>query len=308
MRDRRGHGASPDAEAGRVAEPDPAGGVVALDDGGMGEVGAGLADREHTVARRQAAALDTHRAHARPRCVRQDELLRGGQRPDVHRPAHQLGDGRCRDHAGHDRTVGGHQPARLPDARRPPRPELVEAEDVRLHAGAEAAEPVKAVVAGRVGGCEQERVDLGQPGRHREPRAVVDVAGAQQRVGLAVVGAERREVRAMLEHVGEQRLEVLAGRALADEHPHALAPALDDLVQRRRLVVGLDARCEIGIEAMAGDSGAVPVDAPPAGGPDAGEHLGVAGDHAGEVHDLGHATRSVLLDQPADVLGVERGP
>ena len=172
--------------------------------------------------------------------------------------------------------------------------------------GPEAAERVEAVVAGRMRAGEQQRVDLGDAGGDRQPRAVVDVARAQQRVGLAVVGAERRQLGAVLQHVRDQRLEVLAGRALTDEDPHALAPPLDHLLERRRLVVGLDAGGQVGVEVATEDAGAVAVDPAPAGGSDAREHLRVACDHAGEVHDLRHSARPVLLDQLADVVRGER--
>ena len=85
---------------------------------------------------------------------------------------------------------------------------------------------VEAVVARRVGARQQQRVDLRHAGGHRQPRAVVDVPEPQQRVGLAVVGAERRQLGAVLDHVRDQRVEVLARRALADEQPHALLPPL----------------------------------------------------------------------------------
>ena len=42
-----------------------------------------------------------------------------------------------------------------------------------------------------------------------------------------------------------------------------------------------------------------------AGGGDPGQHLRVAGDHAGEVHDLGDADRPVVADQRPHVGGVE---
>ena len=62
---------------------------------------------------------------------------------------------------------------------------------------AEAPEVLEAVIASREGAREEDRVDLRDPGADGEARAVVDVAELEQRVGLAVVGAEGRLVGAV---------------------------------------------------------------------------------------------------------------
>jgi hypothetical protein len=132
------------------------------------------------------------------------------------------------------------------------------------------------------------------------------VAEAKESVGLAVVGAEGGQVGAVLDHVGDQCLEVLARRALADEQPHPLLAAFVRVLEPGGLVVGLGAGGQVGVERPAGHARAVPVHAPVPRRGDAGEHLRVAADHAREVHDLGHSAGAVALDQLAHVAGVER--
>ena len=161
------------------------------------------------------------------------------------------------------------------------------------------------MVARWVGARQHQRVHLGHAGGHRQPGAIVDAAEPQQRVRLAVVRAEGGEVGPVANDVGNERLEVLARRPLADEHPHALLPTLDRLLERRRLVVRLDARGQVGVQRPAHHAGTVAVHAAAGGGGDPREHLRVARDHAREVHDLRHSAGAVLLDQLAHVTRVE---
>ncbi len=86
------------------------------------------------------------------------------------------------------------------------------------------------------------------PAGDRQPDAVVDVAVLEDRVRLAVVAAQRDPLGAVPEHGRDQVGEVLAGRALPDEDPHALAALLLRFVEHRALVVRLDPGGQVGVE------------------------------------------------------------
>ena len=72
-------------------------------------------------------------------------------------------------------------------------------------------------------------------------------------------------------------------------------------------MVGLDPGRQVGVEPAAADARAVPIDPPPARGRDPREHLGIARDHPGEVHDLGDAMGAVAVDQLGDVARAQLG-
>ena len=147
-----------------------------------------------------------------------------------------------------------------------------------------------------------QRVDLADPGLDGQLHAVVEMARRRAGVGLAVVAAQGDVVGAVGQHGGDEVAQVLAGRSLADEDPHPLAPLLLGLVQLGALVVRFHAGGQVGVEGAAQDARRVTVDPTTAsGGGDAGQHLGVAGDDAGEVHDLGHADGGVLVEQGGHV-------
>ncbi len=212
------------------------------------------------------------------------------------------------DHrAGHDGAVAGHQPAALVDPRGSEPRERVEAEDVGLIARPEGAELGEAVVLGRVERGQDEGVYFAHPGLDGQLDAVVEVPRLEQGVRLTIVAAEGDVVGAVGQHGGDEVTEILTGRSLADEDPHTLAPLLLGLCELGALVVGLHARCEVRIEQGARESGGVTVDPAAAGGSDAGQHLGITGDHAGEVHDLGHPDGRVLVEQGGDIGGEQLG-
>ena len=127
----------------------------------------------------------------------------------------------------------------------------------------------------------------------------------QDRVGLAVVGAERDPLRSVLQHDRRQGGQVPARRALPGKDPHALAALLGSLVQRRALVVGLDPRGQVGVQPRAGEAGRVPVHATIAGRGDLRQQLGVARDDTGIVHHLGYPDGAELLEQLADFHGMD---
>ena len=121
-----------------------------------------------------------------------------------------------------------------------------------------------------------------------DPAHLVDVALAVEEVGLAVVGAERAVVRAVLAHHRQQRAQVARVGRLADQHPHAAAALRQRLLGRERLVVGGDPGGDVGVQSRADHARRVPVDMRR---DHPREHVRVAGDDAREVHHLGHAER-----------------
>ncbi len=153
------------------------------------------------------------------------------------------------------------------------------------------------MVLGAVDGREHERVLDGHAGADREAHAVVDVAELADGVGLAVVAAERDPRGAVAQDRRDQLEQVLARRALPDEHPHALAALLLELVEAGALVVGLDPGREVRVQHAAAEAGRVTVDPARTCRGDLGPELGVAGDDGREVHDLGDADRTDVVEE-----------
>ena len=82
-------------------------------------------------------------------------------------------------------------------------------------------------------------VDLADSGRDGQPEAIVEVPDLEERVGLPVVAAQSDVIGPVGQDHRDEIAQVLAGRPLADEDPHPLAPLLLGLLELRALVVGL---------------------------------------------------------------------
>ena len=259
----------------------------------------------HERAGRQGPGDHADRAGAATGLDAEVQVARDGDPREPHGLVHPLrGRGR-RDRSGNGPPLDGHQSPRLPDPLRPHVLERVEAQHVGLRARPERSELAHAVVVGGVGGGHHQGVDLGHPVAHREGDAIVEVAGLEQGVGLPVVGAQRHAVGAVTRHGGDQGLQVLAGRTLPHEDPHALAPLLLGLRELRALVVGLHPGGQVGVERATTEAGGVPVHPATSCGLDASEHLGIAGDDTRIIHDLGHPDGPVLLHQRLHLRGQE---
>ena len=155
---------------------------------------------------------------------------------------------------------------------------------------------------------QQQRV-LGRDALgHGDAAHLVDVALAQQQVGLAVVGAERAALGPVVAHERQQVAQVARVRRLAQQHPGALAALLERLGERRRLVVGRDARGEVGVQLRAVDARRVSVDALALRQRDLRELGGRARDHGREVHHLGQAQHPVARQDLRQVGERERRP
>ena len=117
---------------------------------------------------------------------------------------------------------------------------------------------------------------------------------------VAVVSAEGRPFCAVGGQEGKYPLQVGGGAALARERPHPQAPTLLDQGRVGRLVVGLHAGQEVGLELLAGQAGSVPIPDPAGRGlyhrPDL-----PAGQHAGVVHDLSQPLHARFLQQSSHV-------
>ena len=85
----------------------------------------------------------------------------------------------------------------------------------------------------------------------------------------SVQKAMNGELRSVIK--GRERMQVLAHRALADQHRHALGELLAALGQVRHLVVGADAGAEIAVQPVAAEQRAVAVDRPGLKGGELGE-------------------------------------
>ena len=186
--------------------------------------------------------------------------------------------------------------------------QVVEHEDVGLVAGRNCAEPPQPVVHRGIDGRHHHRVLRAHAFLDRDADHLVDVPLLDDEVGLAVVGAEHALVGAVLLHEWQQVLQVARARGLAQHDPHPKAPLLERLLESRRLVVGANAGCEVGVETRAAHAGCVPVHVIGEPRLELGELAGVAGDDAGEVHHLGDADGAVTAEEALDVARRERPP
>ena len=103
----------------------------------------------------------------------------------------------------------------------------------------------------------------------------------------SVQKAMNGELRSVID--GRERVQVLADRALANQHRHALRELLVGLGQVRHLVVGADAGAEIAVEGEAAEQRAVTVDRPGLEGGELGEACRDRASAGREVHELGEA-------------------
>ena len=162
------------------------------------------------------------------------------------------------------------------------------------------------MIGGRVDRRHHERVLGADPLLDRDADHLVDVALLDDEVGLPVVGAESTAVGAVLLDQREEVAQVAGDRSLAEEDPHAEAPLLQGFFEGDRLVVGADARGDVGVERGAANSGRVAVHVVGQAGRQLRQLSRVAGDDAGEVHHLSDADRAAPAQQALDVPRRER--
>ena len=258
--DGRAEGAALEPEPADEAEADAPGLEVALEDGDLREVARGVGDRERRPT--VGELVDERRG---------DDLAR--HEPDHARAA--AGPGNPQEAASRSRATctvrfahSGTATAGISPTGRPRFSTRSGTNDSRSgrkrmsawRPGAIAPEMVEAVVGGGVERRHHERVLGRQAERDRLADDRVDVAVLGDVLGLAVVGAERHPVRAVLERERQQRAQVAGARGLADQEPHPGAQPLAALLDRRRLVVGLDPGRRVRVQRLAGEPRRVPVD------------------------------------------------
>ena len=202
-----------------------------------------------------------------------------------------------RHYARHDETVHGDELSGLPDTGRLERQQVVETQHIGLVTGSEPAQVVEMVVVSRVARHHHEGIfDAVLPG-DGQPYAVIGMSRVEQCLWFTIVGAKRYTVGTVHEDGADQVGEVARGRAFSYEDPHCLASFFLGLADLGALVVGLDARGEVGVEQAPAQAGRVPIDTLVAGRGDLGEHPRVAACDSWEVHELGDPDSAVFVEE-----------
>ena len=135
------------------------------------------------------------------------------------------------------------------------------------------------------------RVDAGLDGH---AAGIVDHAGRKSIGGSAVVGRKAAAAGAgrVLQQHRRQIGQVVAARTLTQHHIHAAGQLVERLLGNRRLVVGDNARCGIGVEVLTGNKWRVAVNLLGwrlIGSIDASTGLGVGHKDTRQVHHLAQA-------------------
>ena len=148
------------------------------------------------------------------------------------------------------------------------------------------------VVAGRLHG--NDGIDAVVDGLADE---IVDMALFQQVARVLVVRAEHAAVVIRLSEQIDECLEVVGGCAVADHDELAVAQLRHGVVHIGALVVGIDARRDIGSQSLAGQAGRMAVDllVVRLRRNDLGDDLLVAADDTDIVHHLGKALHAGVV-------------
>ncbi len=122
---------------------------------------------------------------------------------------------------------------------------------------------------------------------------------------IAVVGAEGDEGRIALGDDGAQRMQILADRALPDQHLHALHELLLRLGKVGDFVIRAHASSQIAVEGVTAKQRAVPVDRPGLKRRELGEAGGIAGEQARKVHEFGKAEHLRVVRERQEIADLE---
>ncbi len=291
--DRRRERTALQPESAHEPDADAAGGVMALDDGDLGDVSHGIGHRDAVLDGRELDArvgqelLGHDLDHAHGVAGRGNAEVGEPDRRRVHGLAHPHRHRGARERR-HDVAVEDER-AILVDAARAEGDEIVEQHEIGAIARCDRTGVRQAVVLGRVQRRKQQRV-LGRDALGDGLAAhLVEVALAHQEVGLAIVRAERAALGSELPHQRQQRMQVAGVRGLADQHPGALATLLQGLLVGRRLVIRADSGGQVGVQRVAAHARGVAVDVRRAAQVELAQLGRIAGDHGREVHHLGDA-------------------
>ena len=287
-------------------------GVVALDDRDLREVALGVGDdrlvaaharREHEVLRQDLIPDQPDRPH--PLAAREASRNESGGSGAMRTLSRTQSGAGAESKGAATPSRADHAPV-LQHERRAERAEVVEQDAVGAVARRDRAHARQAVAERRVQRREQQCV-LGRDAlRDGDAAHLVDVALAQEEVGLAVVGAEGAALGPVLAHERQQIAQVAGVRGLAQQHPRAAPPLLQRLAQDGRLVIAADAGGQVGVERRADDTRRMAVDPLAGGQRDLRELLGRSGDDGRVVHHLGQPDHAIARQDPRDVLQRER--
>ena len=145
--------------------------------------------------------------------------------------------------------------------------------------------------------CRPQHVEQVAPAGPGPADELVDVAH-DELVGMLVVAAEHAAVGMRVDQAGE-RVEVAGGGPLADQDLQAERDFFERLVECHAFVVGADPGGRVGSHGGASKPRGVAVHrlAAKPRRRDLGEHLPIAGDHAGIVHHLGEIADLGAIEQ-----------
>ena len=201
----------------------------------------------------------------------------------------------------------GHELAAIVDLARPQVRQVVGDDEVGQVAGRYRPAVAQPEVGGGVDGGELDGPQRVQAQADGLAHHGVQVAVVEEVPGRAVVHHQQAAGVGVVGHQGQELLQVLLGRALADHEAHAAAQLVAALLQAGRLVVGAGAGGQVGVEALARQAGGVAVDEPVADHAGLVQAVGVAGEDAGEVHQLAQAQGVGPAQGAGDVLRLQGG-
>ena len=106
---------------------------------------------------------------------------------------------------------------------------------------------------------------------------------------VPVIGAEGHERGCGVGYGRNQRVQIFRHRAFAHQHRHALGEFFHRLGGGGRLVVGADGGSEVAVEREAAQQRGVAVNVPVLKRGQFGQHAGISGQNAGEIHEFSQA-------------------
>ena len=179
------------------------------------------------------------------------------------------------------------------DATRYGAPEVVADDEVRAIARGDGADAAQAEAERGIQGRELDGADRVEAEADSLADDSVDVAVGDEVGGGAVVGDEETARGGTVGDKREELGEVLLGGPFADHEVHAAAELFAPFLERRRLVVGVRAGGQIGVQRFVAETGRMTVDRAAGGGRQLVQDVRLRLEDAREVHDLAEADGAV---------------